>query len=389
MPTRRGWLLAAGAVALIVAGRLLGVVELFALGAAAAAACAFALSYVRLTRYQLEASRSLHPARVHAGGASRVELAVRNTGRKRSPILAVRDPFEGGRRWARFLLAPLDPGEQARAAYRLPTDQRGVFELGPLQLHLGDPLGLATATIVAAGATKLTVYPRIETVEPLPDTLGHDPYAGAEHPTAIARGGEDFYALRPYELGDDLRRVHWPSTAKLDELMIRQDEMPWQGRSTVMLDLRHSVHTHESLEAAISAAASVIHACWRRRALVRLATTGGLDTQFAAGAPHVEAILEHLATAKADSAASLAPLLASLRRDGNGGAIAVITTARATDQDRRAIAGLHSRFGAVSLVLLDGEGTAARPPVGGVSLVPVERGRPFAPAWDAAAGARR
>ena len=49
-------------------------------------------------------------------------------------------------------------------------------------------------------------------------------------------GGEDFFTLREYQQGDDLRRVHWPSSAKRDELMIRQLEMPWQSRALVVLD---------------------------------------------------------------------------------------------------------------------------------------------------------
>ncbi len=74
-------------------------------------------------------------------------------------------------------------------------------------------------------------------------TTGNDPLAGAEHPNALGRGGEDFYALRHYVVGDDLRRVHWPSTARHDELMVRQDELPWQGRATVLVDVR-AVHQH-------------------------------------------------------------------------------------------------------------------------------------------------
>ena len=82
-------------------------------------------------------------------------------------------------------------------------------------------------------------------IRPLPQTHGRDPHAGAEHPNAVARSGEDFYALRPYVVGDDLRRVHWPSTARHDELMVRQDELPWQGRATVLLDVRRGAHARD------------------------------------------------------------------------------------------------------------------------------------------------
>jgi uncharacterized protein (DUF58 family) len=371
-------------------GRLLGIHELYGLAAAAAAVVVAALVFVRASRFSLEAVRELRPPRVHAGAGSRVELSVRNTSTRRSPVLSARDPFDGGRRWARFLLAPLSPGEVARAAYRLPTEERGVFDLGPLEVQLADPFGLATTSFLAAPATKLTVYPHIDVIQPLPLAQGNDPYAGADHATSLSWTGEDFYALRAYETGDDLRRVHWASTAKLDELMIRQDEMPWQGRATVVLDVRRDVHTAESIEVAVSAAASILNACWHRQSMVRMLSTDGFDSGFAEGHAHREAVLEHLAGARLDRRTQLTPVLAALRKEGNGGALAVITTAGAPTADLDAVARLRTRYGSVTLVLLersllDGSGHARRspptvvPPIG--QLVRVTADRPFAAAW--------
>lgn len=384
-------MVAGGAVICVLTGRLLGITELFGLGAAAFVLVAASLLYVRSTRFSLEAIRDVRPPRVHAGSGSRVELSVKNTSTRRSPVLAARDPFDGGRRWARFLLAPLAPGEVARAAYRLPTEHRGVFDLGPLELQLGDPFGLATTAFTAAPATKLTVFPRIDVIEPLPLAQGNDPYAGADQASSLTWSGEDFYALREYQTGDDLRRVHWASTAKRDDLMIRQDEMPWQGRATVVLDIRREVHTADSLEVAVSAAASILSACWRRTSLVRLLMTDGFDSGFAQGHAHREAVLERLAGTHLDRRTHLTTVLAALRKEGNGGALAVITTASAPMTDLDAVARLRSRFGSVSLVLLersvlDGSGHARRaaptpaPPVG--VLVRVTADKPFAQAWS-------
>ncbi|MGI8685642.1 MAG: DUF58 domain-containing protein [Acidimicrobiales bacterium] len=400
MLTRRGWMVALGTLLLGMTGRLLGIVELYMLAGAAVALVVGAVAFVRLTRFDLEASRELRPARVHAGGNSRVELTVRNTGARRSPVLAARDPFDGGRRWARFLIAPLAPGESARAAYRLPTERRGIFDLGPMELHLEDPFGLAASTHMAAPATRLTVYPRVDPIPPLPLTRGNDPHAGADHPTALAAAGEDFYALREYEVGDDLRRVHWKATARLDELMIRQEEMPWQGRATVLVDLRRAVHRPASLELALSAAASVVSACWRHRSLVRLVSTDGVDSGFAAGHTHVEAILEHLAGAVVGRDDTMASLLASLRREGNGGALAVVTTAAAPSADLDRVARLRGRFGSLTLVLLEhsvldpsvpGRPAVPRPVPGVRTVVRVGADQPFAAAWSAAftGGGRR
>jgi uncharacterized protein (DUF58 family) len=400
MITARGWSVAGAAVAFGLTGRLLGITELYALAAAALVLVVASVIYVRASRFSLEAIRELRPPRVHAGSSSRVELSVKNTSTRRSPVLSARDPFDGGRRWARFLLAPLAPGEVARAAYRLPTDQRGVFDLGPLEVQLSDPFSLASTTFLAAPPTKLTVYPHVDVVQPLPLAQGNDPYAGADHATSLSWSGEDFYALREYQTGDDLRRVHWPSTAKRDELMIRQDEMPWQGRATVVLDVRREVHTPESLEVAVSAAASILSACWRRNSLVRMLTTDGFDSGFAEGHGHREAVMEHLAGVRLDRRTHLTPVLGTLRREGNGGALSVVTTAGAPMSDLDAVARLSSRFGSVTLVLLersllDASGFARKspptpaPPVG--VLVRVGADRPFAAAWADAmrSGGRR
>lgn len=416
MPTRRGWEVAAGGVGVVLLGRALGLVELYVVGTAALCLVAAAAAWARLNRFEVEARRALHPPRVHVGGDSRVELSVWNRGRGRSPVLLAVDPLvpspagsggrqhgpagsgpDGGQQAARFQIPPLDQGERAQAAYHLPTQRRGVFGLGPLQLELRDPFGLASLRVEAAGRTQLTVLPRVDAIPAPPHTPGHDPHAGADHPTFLGPRGEDFYALRPYQVGDDLRRVHWPSTARRDDLMIRQDELPWQGRATVVLDLRRPVHTPASLELAVSAAASVVAATEGGRSLVRLVDSEGGDTGYVGGTAPAQAILERLARAAWHSSASLGPALARLRNQPGGGALVMVTTAAATDADLGAMARLGARFPLVVVVAFERSAydpaatSLAAPPRAlpqRVRAVRVTASVPFAPAWTAAIGNR-
>src|SRR3546814_16616002 len=127
---------------------------------------------------------------------------------------------------------------------------------------------------------EVTVYPRIDEIQPLPYTTGHDPLAGARQPNSLGRTGEDFYALRPYVVGDDLRRVHWPSSARHDELLIRQNELPWPGRTTVLLDVRKAAPNRDSLEVPVHVAATVVAATASRPDLVRLVPTNCADSEF-------------------------------------------------------------------------------------------------------------
>src|SRR3546814_11554329 len=94
---------------------------------------------------------------------------------------------------------------------------------------------------------EVTVYPRIDEIQPLPYTTGHDPLAGARQPNSLGRTGENFYALRPYVLGDDLRRVHWPSSARHDALLIRQTALPFQPPPPLLPDLPHAPPTRPTL----------------------------------------------------------------------------------------------------------------------------------------------
>lgn len=398
MLTRRGVAALISTLPLAIGGRMFGIIELYMLAAGAATLVGAAVVAVWVRAVAVTATRSIHPPRVPAGTPSRVELELHNRSRRRSPAVAVNDPFDGGRRWARFLAAPLAGGGRERAAYRVPTDRRGIFDVGPLEVVVADPFGLANRKVAAAGTTQLTVYPRIDRISPLPPTQGNDPHAGADHPTALSGQGEDFYALREYEVGDDTRRVHWASTARVDELMIRQDEMPWQSRTTILLDVRSHLHTPEAFELAVSAAASIHDACRQQGSLTRLVTTAGVDSGFSSGHAHDAAILEHLAAVMPSRDDRFATVITGLRHAGHGGAVAVVTTGEVPVTDLNALAGLRSRYGTVVIVVIDrsayapGEAVRHAPsPVAdrAAHIIRVDGTAPFASAWQTAFHRRR
>jgi uncharacterized protein (DUF58 family) len=381
--TRQGWLVGIGTIALLAAGRILGLPELFALGVVAAALLVGAAVLVGTARLELEVGRSIHPARVHVGTASRVDLTIRNLRATTTPVLRLRDPVSGTR-GADLLVPPLGRAERTIAAYRLPTDRRGLVEIGPLDVVVGDPFGLTSLGTVAAPKVALTVYPHVDQIDPLPFTTGHDPLAGARQPNSLGRTGEDFYALRPYIVGDDLRRIHWPTSARHDELLVRQNELPWQGRTTVLLDVRKAAHSGDSLEVAVSAAASIVSATARRSDLVRLMTSAGTDSDFAPGSDHIEAIMEHLAIVPAASAGSLRRSIEMLGRRSTGGALVVIV-AEVPDDDLRATLHLRSRYGSLTIVHIDRSAWDPGAPIGPSPSVPVlriTRDNPFATAWN-------
>lgn len=383
MLTRSGWLAAAGAAAAVAAGRMFGLVELFMVGAGLAALLGLAVARVALTRLQLEVGRQLSPRRVHAGQPARVELGVANRGDRPTPVLRLHDPVTGTQ-GATVLLAPVQDGLTVRSAYRLPTERRGLIAIGPLSVVVADPFGLAQVRADAAPRTELTVLPRVDDILPPPASGGDEPLAGVRQTTLAASAGDDFAALREYVVGDDLRRVHWPSSARHGELLVRQDEVHWQGRTTVVLDTRARTHHGDSFELAVSAAASIVSAAWRRRDLVRLMTTAGFDAGFNAGQAHVERILEELAVVNATSVGSLRGVLDGLPR--SGATSSVVLVGDIPEPEFRALVTLPGRSGLVTVVSID---RRSSPVPEHPDVIACGERRPFAAAWNQHMTARR
>jgi uncharacterized protein (DUF58 family) len=377
--TRRGVLTAVTAVALGVIGRILGVMDLYVLATAAALADVGALVYVRALKLQVHCTRQVRPLRVARGAPCRVEIQLDNNARRSTPALALLDPVGNEGLQALVDVPPLPPGGLGRVHYALPTDQRGPLRLGPLALVVQDPFGLAVSHRQLAGVATVLVYPRVEEVAGLPPAPGYDPNPGEATRSGRAQG-EDFFALRPYEVGDDLRRVHWPSSARADDLMIRQMELPDQQRATVLVDVRRSVHDHTSFEAAVSAAASIITASHRGGAYIRLMTTAGFDSGFQTGPTHWEALMSVLASVHPSSSGGMTGALSG-RHSTEGASVAVVTTDRVGPGDWQSLSRISARSGTIFLVLIRRSPGTAVPSGRGLEVIPVLPDRPLAAAW--------
>jgi uncharacterized protein (DUF58 family) len=328
-PRAFGFLGAGGALWLT--ALLTGVQELHMLALAALALPAGAWLVVRFGRRRLAAARLARPLRVPQGGKVGVTVEVANLGRIESGVLLVADqvPYQLGPP-ARFVLPGVPGGDRERLRYELTGLARGRFSLGPLSVRLSDPFDLAQTTTDLAGETELIVHPRIEAL-PAPPFGGELTNALSARVRRLYQTGEEYYTTREYHDGDDLRKVHWRSSAKRGELMIRQDENPWQARAVLLADLRRFAHRGSdeqgSFEKLVSVVASVA---------VRLAASGYelryvLDDGKQVQAPHggdagATAMLDFLATVTATRTPSLAPVASRLARAGDGGLLVAVLT---------------------------------------------------------------
>ncbi|MFJ2630567.1 DUF58 domain-containing protein [Streptomyces sp. NPDC087422] len=277
--TTRGRSFVAAGVAAGICAYVLGQPDLLRVGLLLAILPLVCVAVLYRTRYRVAGSRRLAPSRVPAMSESRVHLRVDNVSRIPTGLLMLQDrvPYVLGPR-PRFVLDRVEPGGHREVSYRVRSDLRGRYPLGPLQLRLTDPFGMCELTRSFSAFDTLTVVPRVEALPPV-RLVGEANGYGESRTRALAFAGEDDVIPRGYRHGDDLRRVHWRSTAKYGELMVRREEQPHRARCTVLLDTRRSAYygagPDSAFEWAVSAAASVSAHMLERGFAVRLLTDTG------------------------------------------------------------------------------------------------------------------
>jgi uncharacterized protein (DUF58 family) len=217
----------------------------------------------------------------------------------------------------------VEPGGRREVSYKVRSDLRGRYPLGPLQLRLSDPFGMCELTRSFSAADTLTVIPQTETLPP-GRLAGENAGYGEGRQRSLAPAGEDDVIPRGYRYGDDLRRVHWRSTARHGELMVRREEPSQQASCTVLLDTRRSGYAGSGpdspFEWAVSGAASVCLHLLERGYAVRLLTDTGATAPGPEGAPFAGdssdtagMLLDALAMVEHSAQPDLAPAYDALR----------------------------------------------------------------------------
>ena len=276
MPSGRGLVVFAAAIALWVVARIAGSPTLHMISVGLLVLPFGASLFARWSRQRLRVRRRLSDTRVQPGQRVHVELEVENQSPAQTSFLLVEDklPASLGRS-ARLVISSLPGRDRQRVRYSITPRQRGRYTLGPVTVDLSDPFALTKLRIEFDEREDLVVAPEVEQLGGGPDspfgmTSG---LALAKH---LFRTGDEFYTMRPYNEGDDLRRIHWPSVARSGELMIRQDESTRRSTAVLFVDTRDSAvgQTHSPcFEKVVSAAASVGVLLMRYGFSLKLATT--------------------------------------------------------------------------------------------------------------------
>lgn len=277
--TTRGRCLLAAGVAAAVCAVVLNERDLLRVAAFVISLPVLVVLFIAASRVRIGAARTLLPDRVSAGSASDVELALWRNGRLPASEMLLEDgvPYALGAR-PRFVVERLPPGRAIALRYPIQPMLRGIQQVGPLRATITDPFGLCEFDRELIGHSRLVVVPRVVDLWGMPGGAGLG--SGDDSGVRLHAGqGETDVIVRHYRQGDDLRKVHWRSTARRDEIMVRVEERPWRGGTTVLLDQRAAAHhgtgPTASLEWAVSFAASVCLHIRHAGHRVRLVTEHG------------------------------------------------------------------------------------------------------------------
>ena len=278
--------LAAGAAA-IICGIQIGERDFVRIGLLAMLVPTLAWLLLRRTERNVWVRRNVSALQVEAGDTG----AGRGRDRQRRPAHRHPAPRGGalaGAGSAAAVRGRADGGRRDRRArsYQIHTESRGRYPVGPMHVRVGDPLGMVDFDQALPSTATILVTPRTEPLPQIPLT-GRWAGAGDNRTRDLLGGGSPDVTIREYRLGDDLRRIHWPTSARAGELMVRREEQQWQSRCTLLIDNRRISHRGYG--------ADVVDGAGGQRHRVDHALPGRPGLRGAAGQRHRPVVLARVA----------------------------------------------------------------------------------------------
>jgi uncharacterized protein (DUF58 family) len=267
--TKSGLAASIAALACAAAGLWWHYEELMVIAAAAGVAIAGALWSSRV-RHAARIQRTIVAPRVARGDPIRTVYRAVNRGHRRSPSAVIVDTCDGA--VVRIPLPAIGRDDRTEVAGSIPTRRRGVFEVGPTSIERVDALGLGVGRRLNEDVSTVLVHPRLHNLT--------GPYGAmhtVEDEALIRRSASDplsgFVSLREYVVGDDPRLVHWPTSARMGTLMIREHVELRRPEFTIVLDAADVVAGVDDFEEMVDVVASIAVHALRNGVDVRVRTT--------------------------------------------------------------------------------------------------------------------
>lgn len=378
--TGAGWFVAIVAVASLAVAYLLGYPRIAALGIGGLVALAAGIAWVA-RRPQARLTREIFPTRVSRGEPAVGMLTIVNASRVVGLRIEASETF--GDIEIAIPVPYLRAGARREIGYELPTSRRGVIGVGPLRWERADILGLVRRRYALAGRELLYVHPR--TLEFSLSAALRAQRWDSSTSDAAPDGTITFQTLREYVPGDDLRFIHWRSSAKLDTLMVRRNIDVSLPMTTMLLVTGGGAYADAELfEEAVEIAASTVHAAASERLPARLLTSAGQVITSSGGHDDARRFLDFLAGARLSDGAGLAVAAEWLER-GESGGVLVVAAGTLDPGDLVTLRRISARYDEVVVALLEPGADAPEPPAPvtdlAVSVLPVANATQFCARW--------
>ncbi len=280
------------------------------------AVCIGALWVARPQR--IGVTRTLHPSRVTVGESAIGIVGVTNNSRTRIGRQEVEDSL--GPTSVRIEIPSLAANETFEQPYTVPASQRGLFSVGPIRASRSDPFGLFRRDQGQGSIEELWIRPRTYRLATISSGFARD--LEGQTQDSDPRGSAAFHALREFQFGDDLRHVHWRTTARRNELMVRQYVDTRRSSEVVVLDPRAEFYSDVTYESAVEIAGSVSLASLAERRPCRLILPAQSDLAF----EEKLETLDRLALARRIEGVSLSDVFAPVDVATRGASALVIIT---------------------------------------------------------------
>jgi uncharacterized protein (DUF58 family) len=329
---------------------------------------------------KLGVKRTLHPPKVTVGESSTGIVEVRNTTRRRIGQRFAEDVL--GDQVVRMNIPALAPGQSIEQPYIVPARKRGLFDVGPVRLTRADPLGLFRLIQGQGSIEQLWVRPCVRAMVPVSSGWAKD----LDGPTSdvAPRGSAAFHALREYQFGDDLRHIHWRTSARRSQLMVRHFVDTRRSQELVMLDPRGELYSETPFEDAVEITASI---CSAAQAASRELTLV-LPSQDAKVKDGRLAAIDRLALVATTSGASMIEAFAEVRQMRGDASALVIVTGNADGDEIIRQGRRIQRTGLVIVVRVVEGSTPAFSATSGGRLVTVPSAAEAPAVWSEAVGRR-
>jgi uncharacterized protein (DUF58 family) len=376
--TRTGWAFVLTSLLLTVVGAWANYPQIFAMGIVGLLAAIGGWCWT-LRRYGFDITRTIDTRRVAVGESVTSRITITNTGRGRAPSMVLADSV--GELSIDTPVSALPPSGSQTTTTVLPTSQRGVLQVGPLRIHRSDPLSLFRRVRDYGEVLQLRVHPKIVPV-PVPP-VGLDRSLDGEGLNEL-RGDMQFDSLREYVPGDDVRRIHWRSSARSTRILVREHVDVCQPSTTILIDTRPCVWSDgANFEAAVAAATSLAVA----------SASSGHPTQFgdfsdtwARSTGGVSSMLDYATEIEQSKSSDVGPeqIFGRITREALSDVVAVFT-GDLDEADARLIARATRNWSDRTCVIFPGKSDGAVP--SGMPTIKARTLTDFARAWTRRVGA--